>query len=259
MMDNRVTLLGKGPEKVLVLHDFFSHTASYEPLHNYLDEEFFTYAFFDLRGYGKAKALTGSYTLQEVSEDCIELLDHLEWDTFHAIGHSMTGLAIQHLNSRVPERLLTATAITPVPATGSPLPEDFLAYIRTGINGDDAIVSEIIRATGRDRYNDPFVQFKLQQFRTSATAAARLGYLRMFSENDISSEVNGLKTPYHVIIGSQDSEWHGRAMMEKTFSAFYPNCTISEIADASHFPMQETPVLLASTIERFLLRHRTCK
>lgn len=254
-MENRYTLLGTGPEKVLVLHDFFYHTGSYSPLHSYLDQRHFTYAFFDLRGYGQSKELSGQYSLEEVTSDCLSLLDHLKWSKFHALGHSMTGLTIQYLTSRIPERVLSATAITPVPATGSAIPPDFLEYTRMGIRSEDTIIKEIIRTASGGRYNESFIDFKLQQFRAAATVEARLGYLNMFSQNDISKEVQGLKTPYHVIIGKCDSDWHNREVMDKTFATFYPNCTISEIADASHFPMQETPILLASLIESYLEKH----
>src|SRR5262249_28733667 len=131
------------------------------------------------------------------------------------------------------------------------------AFVTEGIKGNDTIISEIVKSIGRNRYNKPFIDFKLKQFRQSATPEARLGYLEMFSQNDISGDIKGLKTPYHVIIGSQDSEWHSREVMENTFAKFYPNCIISEIADASHYPMQETPILLASLIEGFLLNLRS--
>ena len=111
----------------------------------------------------------------------------------------------------------------------------------------------MIRNTSGGRYNEAFIRFKLKQFRESATVEARLAYLHMFSQNDISEKVKGLQTPYHVIVGLCDSDWHNREVMESTFGTFFPHCTISEIADASHFPMQETPILLASTIETFLL------
>ena len=253
MPNQRYFKLGNGEQKVLVLHDFFASTESYNPLHNYLNQEKFTYVFFDLRGYGRSINIEGNYTLEEVSSDCLKLADDLGWESFHVVGHSMTGMTIQHLNAKAPERVISATAITPVPATGSPIPEDFLEYTLAGIRGDDAIIADIVSGTSGGRYNDAFVQFKLKQFRKSASVDARLGYLKMFSQNDISKDVQGLKTPYHVIIGLCDSEWHNREVMEKTFCLFFENCQISEIADASHFPMQETPILLASQIESFLL------
>lgn len=251
-MKDRYFQLGTGEQKVMVLHDFFASTASYLPLHDYLDKETYTYVFFDMRGYGKSKEIQGDYSLSEASQDCIALANHLNWGSFHAVGHSMSGMVIQYLNSQIPDRILSATAITPVPATGSSIPDDFLEYTRAGIRGDDSIIAEIIRNTSGGRYNEAFVQFKLKQFRSSATIEARLSYLNMFSQNNISKEVQGLATPYHVIIGLCDTPWHNREMMEKTFGLFFPNCTISEIADASHFPMQETPILLASYIESFL-------
>jgi 3-oxoadipate enol-lactonase len=254
-MKDRYQTLGNGQEKVLVLHDFFASTESYQPLHPYLNQNKFTYAFFDLRGYGRSKNIKGNYTLEEITQDCLELAEHLNWNAFHVIGHSMTGLAIQHLNAIKPDAIKTATAITPVPATGSPIPEDFLQVIRAGVNGDDAIIRSIIHTASGERYNDAFLDFKLEQFRRNAVPEARLGYLKMFTENNISEQVSGLNTPYHVIFGGCDSEWHGRKIMEETFGVFFPNCTITEIPDASHYPMQETPILLTSHIEHFLNKH----
>ncbi len=249
-MEKRYKLFGKGPQHVMVMHDWFSDCSSYDFLFPFLDQEAFTYAFFDLRGYGRSKEIKGEYTLEEVTTDCLELADALGWQEFHVVGHSMTGLTIQHLNLKAPKRLQSVTAITPVPATGSPIPPDFLDYIRTAVLGDDDAAKDIIRNTSGERYNEPFVSYKFKTFREVATPEARLGYLKMFSENNIVDEVKGLETPYHVIIGACDSEWHNREVMEKTFLSYFSNATLSEIADASHFPMQETPILLASLMEK---------
>jgi len=252
-MKNRHSLLGSGSHKILVLHDWFCDCSSYDSTLNYLNQTDFTYAFLDLRGYGKSKHIEGNYSLEEVTQDCLELADFLGWDQFHVIGHSMTGLAAQHLNLTASQRLLSVTALTPVPATGSPIPADFLEVIQSGVRENDEIAKEIIRTASGGRYSETFVQYKLEKFRESATVNARLGYLKMFSENDISEQVKGLTTPYHVIIGAWDSEWHSREVMEQTFVNFYPNTTLSEVANASHFPMQETPVFLVSLFENFIL------
>ena len=69
---------------------------------------------------------------------------------------------------------------------------------------------------------------------------ARLDYLKMFTENDISTQVQGLETPFHVIIGQCGSDWHNREVMENSFGVYFPNCTITEIADAGHCPIHDT-------------------
>ncbi len=254
-MRDRVTIHGKGLTNVLVMHDWFCDCTCYAPALPYLNEDEFTYAFFDLRGYGKSIEIPGSYTCEEVTRDCLELVEELGWETFHIVGHSMTGFTIQHLNQAAEDRILSATAIAPVPATGSPIPEEFVSVIMQALNGDDAVAKEILNNATGNRYGDGFLDFKIRQFRKTATNAAREGYLNMFSKNDISDLVQGIKTPYYVIVGAKDSEWHGKEMMEQTFGKFFENCQITEIADASHYPMQETPPLFASHFEKFLKAH----
>ena len=205
-----------------------------------------------MRGYGRSKDLEGAYTLEEVTQDCLALADHLGWEHFHVVGHSMTGLAVQHLNATALERMVSVTPITPVPATGSPIPEDFLEVIRQGVRGDDAIMSDIIGGTTGGRYSGANICYKLKQFRETATVDARLGYLKMFTENDISTQVQGLETPYHVIIGRCDSKWHNCEVIENSFGVYFPNCIMTEIADAGHCPMYDTPPLFWQDISKTL-------
>ena len=73
------TLCGMGSEHVLVLHDWNGDHTNYDLLLDYLDRATFTYAFADLRGYGKSKHLVGEYTVQEISRDCLRLADTLGW------------------------------------------------------------------------------------------------------------------------------------------------------------------------------------
>jgi hypothetical protein len=103
------TLIGSGPEHVLVLHDWNGDHSNYDPILPYLDGATFTYAFADLRGYGKSKQLTGVYTVGEISNDCLRLADALRWGVSYR-RQPMTGMAVQRLTwtrpsgSRAPSR-----------------------------------------------------------------------------------------------------------------------------------------------------------
>ena len=72
----------------------------------------------------------------------------------------------------------------------------------------------------------------------------------------ISKEVKGLRTPMLVVFGEHDSEDEGD-LVQRNFLKTYPNALIESCKNAGHFPMQETPIYLASLIEKFLDAH-TC-
>jgi len=63
-------------------------------------------------------------------------------------------------------------------------------------------------------------------------------------------EVKGLPHPVHVIVGAHDKTI-GVDAMKATYLAWYPNATMEVMDNAGHYPMHETPVALATAIERF--------
>jgi pimeloyl-ACP methyl ester carboxylesterase len=60
---------------------------------------------FDNRGAGRSTAPDHSHTLPDLVEDLVALLDHLEIDSAHVLGHSMGGLIAQLLAVSYPERV----------------------------------------------------------------------------------------------------------------------------------------------------------
>lgn len=76
------TQFGTGPEPVLVLHDWLGDHTNYDAVLPYLDGNAFTYAFVDLRGYGRSMHLTGDYSIDEIARDCLGVADALGWPGF---------------------------------------------------------------------------------------------------------------------------------------------------------------------------------
>jgi pimeloyl-ACP methyl ester carboxylesterase len=57
--------------------------------------------------------------------------------------------------------------------------------------------------------------------------------------------------PVKVIVGAHDGALTAD-VMTATYLAWYPNASLEVMANAGHYPMNETPVALATSIEAFL-------
>ena len=246
------TLHGTGSEHVLVLHDWNGDHTNYDSVLPYLDGVSFTYAFADLRGYGKSKAMTGEYTAGEISRDCLDLVDTLGWQRFHVVGHSMTGVAVERLVVDATQRIKSAVAVCPMSAAGSPAPAEAIAFFRS-TTMDDAAFRRLIKfVTGN--LSDGWAEAKLRQNRATVSPACREGYLEMFWKANFVDEVKGIATPILVVVGDMDPGID-EAAMKQTFLAWHPNAEVLTIANCGHYPMQECPPYFATVVENFLRRH----
>lgn len=243
--------MGSGAEKVLVLHHWMGDLTSYDFMLPYLNTERFTYVFADLRGYGGSKEMRGAYTVEEASSDAIQLINYLGWNQFHLVGHSMSGMIVQKIAVDNPTRVKSIVAITPVPACGSPVPQEMMDFFCSAASNNDQAAQECVNILTSNRYTPAFAKKMVQDNRQASTSEARLGYMHMFMHTDFSESVKGLKTPILVLIGEHDFEG-SEAFMQNTFMQWYPNAQLEWCKASGHYPMIEVPVALVTTIEKFL-------
>ncbi|MFA6954411.1 MAG: alpha/beta hydrolase [Thermoanaerobaculia bacterium] len=253
-------LHGRGEDKVLVLHDWMGDAANFEPLLPYLDPEIFTLAFVDLRGYGLSRDIAGLYTAEEVAADAFRLADSLGWKRFHVVGHSMCGMVVQRMAlddwNVSSGRLKSVIAITPVSAGGYPADlatKDFL----WSLIGERELSQQGFSLLTGQRLSGRWETVKTDRHLATASTAALKGYFQMWLETDFSAEARSasIQTPMLVIGGRQDLPGFQEEHLRSTFGAWYPHIEFEFITDAGHYPMQETPVYLASLLERFITKH----
>src|SRR6478735_12282676 len=64
---------------------------------------------FDNRGSGRSDKPHGTYTLEQMADDAIAVLDHAKVDTAHVVGASMGGAISQIIAVKYPERTRSLT------------------------------------------------------------------------------------------------------------------------------------------------------
>lgn len=247
------TTIGKGPEKVLVLHDWLGDRRNYDPVRPYLDTDTFQFAFVDLRGYGESMDIGGAFTVDEAARDTLSVADALGWPSFHIVGHSMTGMVVQKVAVLAGERVESIVATTPVHAGGLQPDDQTYAFFADVAREPDVMAKGIDMLTG-GALSAEWKRFKVERAMQRSTEAARLGYLDMFAHADFSDEVDGIEIPLLVVLGRNDIDAFRPPAIEQTFGQWYENLEITQITDAGHYPMQETPVLYATRVQEFIRR-----
>ncbi len=246
------TIIGSGQEKVVVLHGWFGDYAVWEPTFPYLDKDTFTYVFMDYRGYGKSRDLKGDYSMGEIAGDAIGLINDLNIEHFHVIGHSMGGMAMQRLILDIDDskRVNSAVAIDPVPACGAQLDDESWALFEGAIKNDINRYNILDFTTG-NRNSTNWLNYMVERSHASTTKIAYAGYLNAWVKENFASEVEGLETSTLICLGEHDLAFSKEAM-ESTYLTWLPNSKLEMIANAGHYPMQEAPVNLITVIESFM-------
>lgn len=249
------TIVGSGKTKVIVTHDWLSDCSGYDNLIPYLDTDHFTFAFVDLRGYGKSRKISGLCTVEEAAQDLYDIADTLKWERFHFVGHSMSGMIGQYMAATNPNRIQSMVLITPIAASGSPIPEVMLPFIQDATRSNDFSAEQMINFMSGNRLAQTFLSYKVRRWRETSETEARLAYLEMFSNTDFSSKMTGLKTPVLVVVGLHDAEANSLDVIKKTILSWCSNAEHALVENAGHYPTQETPVYLATLIDAYLKRH----
>jgi pimeloyl-ACP methyl ester carboxylesterase len=246
------TMLGDGPSRVIVLHDWSVDTAGdYGVITPFFDTSKLTLAFADVRGYGGSRDMTGEYTVEEISADVARLADSLGWDRFSILGHSMTGMAVQKVMADMPARLACVVATVPVPASGFPLDDETFAFFES-MATDDANFKQGMHALTSGRYGEEWAQFKLEQNRSSVLAEAMAAYTTMWSKGDFSAEVAGNETPILIVYGAYDNEGLRREATGPAYAEWYPNLT-EHVCQSGHYPMLESAVEYVHAVQDYIL------
>ncbi len=147
-------------QTILFLHGNASSSIFWKEIMEFLIEDFNVVAP-DLRGYGKTedKLIDATKGYSDQSEDVIGLLDEIDVDKFHVVGHSMGGGVVYDLLINHSPRIRTATLVNPVSPygfggtkgkEGIPCNDDFAG---TGAGSVNPEFAERIAANDRSEEN----------------------------------------------------------------------------------------------------------
>jgi pimeloyl-ACP methyl ester carboxylesterase len=247
--------VGPGDHVVLCLHGWFGSATGWGPLPEMLDGDRFSYYFVDYRGYGARRDQAGEHTMAEIAADALALADQVGAETFSLVGHSMGGMAADRVVVEAPRRVRSVVAINPVPAGGYPFDDAGWALFSDAVQ-DDAKRYAIIDLTTGNRLTARWVNRIVRHSVEQSTRDAFGDYLRAWGREDFSDRLadpDAARVPVKVIVGEHDPAV-GEELARQTWLKLHPGAELEVMPNAGHYPMWETPVALATSIEAFLGR-----
>jgi len=241
-------VVGTGPVRVLALHGWFGSARAWKPLADLLAPAHFSIAYLDYRGYGARMHETGEYTLDEIAADALQFADELGWQRFHLMGHSMGGKAIMRTLVAAPERVGSLLAITPVPASAVPFDDATWALFSSAANDISARRAIIDYSTG-SRLSKRWIAALAEHSWSQSTPEAFGAYLNAWAQTDFAAQAAAIDAPIHVVVGEHDPSLTAE-LMRATTMRWFPRATLEVMPGAGHYPADETPVALATSVEK---------
>lgn len=252
-MTSSLVSIGSGDRHVLAVHGWFGSAQGWGSLPDFLDRSTYTYAFMDLRGYGGRQEVAGEFTMEEAAADAIALAGELGWDRFSVIGHSMGAKVAHQMLLQAPDRLDKLVGLNPVPPGAVPMDEQSWELF-SGAAANAGNRAAIINFTTGSKLTATFINHVVRHSLENSNQAAFAAYLQAWAKTDFSGKVQpDTSTPVKVIVGVNDPALSAD-VMEKTWLVCFPEAEMTILPDAGHYPMFESPVSLATSIEEFLGR-----
>jgi pimeloyl-ACP methyl ester carboxylesterase len=243
---------GTGPRGIVVLNDWLSDTSTWDGARAYLDGGSATWAFADLRGYGRSKGEPGEHTVEEAAGDVLELADARGWRRFSVVGHSMSTLVALHLAQQRPGRVDRAVVLTPPPPESLGYDDATFAAVRAVALGDDAKRTTALRMILGERLSAGFLRAKAERWRARAAPEAAADYVAMFGRRGLPDRTTRIARPVLAVTGEEDAPVMRHAAVLGFLSPLCEHLQVVAIAGCGHYPMQETPPWLVTVVERFL-------
>jgi pimeloyl-ACP methyl ester carboxylesterase len=245
--------VGSGDHHVLAIHGWFGSARGWGSFPEFIDESAYTYVFMDLRGYGDRMQTAGEFTVDEVAADTLAVADDLGWERFSVVGHSMGAKFAHRVLLQAPDRVRALVGLNPVRAAAVPMDEQEWALF-SGAPKEPGNRAAIIDFTTGNKLTKTFINQIVQNSLDNSTVEAFAAYLQAWAKSDfiVETKVDTL-TPVKLIVGVNDPA-SSADIMEQTWRVTFPDAELTILSDAGHYPMFESPVSLATSIEEFLGR-----
>ncbi|QNJ95090.1 3-oxoadipate enol-lactonase [Mycolicibacterium fluoranthenivorans] len=206
-------------------------------------EKHFTVVRYDTRGHGASPVPTGPYSIDDLTDDLVALLDRLDIERAHVVGLSLGGMTAMRLAARNPERVDRMVLL----CTGAHLPPaqgwtDRAATVRAG--GGVAVAEAVVARWFSPGY--PGDRTYWQQMVAATDAEGYAACCEAIAKLDVREQLPSITAPTLVIAGSDDPATPPAVLA--SIADAIPGARLLVVDHAAHLANVEQPAIITSAI-----------
>jgi 3-oxoadipate enol-lactonase len=205
---------------------------------------------YDTRGHGASPVPDGPYSIDDLADDVVALLDGLGIARAHIVGLSLGGMTAMRVAARNPDRVDRLALL----CTGAQLPpasawSDRAATVRA--DGSAAVAAAVVERWFTLGYLDAYPEARAAHERMVAATPAEgyAGCCEAIAELDLREELSSITAPTLAIAGADDPATPPAKLEEIT--ALIPGSRLLVVDQAAHLANVEQ----AATITPALIEH----
>lgn len=243
-------------EPLLLIHGLGYARWGWEPVVPALAERF-DVVLFDNRGIGESDAPPGPYTVAEMAEDAVQVLDETGIERAHVVGTSLGGMVAQELALSHPERVdrLVLACTTPGGPNAYPMPQQTVALLAEAATlAPEVALRRFVEnalAPGtvaeRPEIVERIMEHRLATAQDPAAWAAQAAAGMAF---DAYERLGGLRAPTLVQSGTEDVVVDPRNSF--VLSELVPDCDDAHFPGCGHLFFWEAPEGFVRSVISFL-------
>ena len=259
------TSAGPGIDEAIVfVHEFAGDHRQWEPQIRYFSRRYRCITF-DARGYplSDVPAADEKYSQDRARDDIRAIVDHLEIERAHIVGHSMGAFATLHYGLHYPDRALSLVLAGCGYGAHPDAQADFLALTERTANmfrseSMESSAAKYAHSPGRLQYQakDPrgYAEFATMLAEHSAEGSAMtMANVQRLRPSlwDLQNELKALELPVLIITGDEDDPCLDPGVFMKRL---IPNAGLAMVPKTGHTINSEEPALFNAFVEDFLVR-----
>jgi len=199
----------------------------------------------DLRGTGlSAKPKTG-YSLDDYTQDVVEIIDQLGLTGLFLVGHSLGGTIAMRVALLRPAALARLILLSPVPPSGVPLSEPDIAYFRSlgsHLKGMEQVLKMMMARLPEERL--------MQNLLDAAATVVPESYQGAFDAwrtANFADEVAAISVPTVVMAGELEQPLSPQ-LLKATVVDRIPGARLLVLPEVGHYPQVEAPDRFAAAL-----------